>query len=245
MINAECSIMNIKKNEMITILDDFLSLIYPQVCASCGKTLYKNEKIICTFCNYHLPKTNFHLEKNNPVSEIFWGRVNIESAAACFYFSKGSKIQHLIHQFKYKGKKEIGIYLGKQYGLDLMDSPLFSSVDLVIPVPLHRIKQKKRGYNQSEQFAMGISQSMKIKMDTKLLYRKTASQTQTKKSRFKRWENVSEIFDVKQSESFQVKHILLVDDVITTGSTIEACANALYKIPNVRISVATIAFAVN
>ncbi len=230
---------------MISILDDFLSLIYPRVCASCGNTLYKNERVICTFCNYRLPKTNFHFEKNNPVSEIFWGRVNIESASAYYYFAKGSKIQHLIHQFKYKGKKEIGIFIGKQYGLDLIDSPQFNTVDVVIPVPLHKKKQKQRGYNQSEQFAIGISGSMKIDLDTRLLYRKIASQTQTKKSRFKRWQNVSEIFDVRQTDSLIGKHILLVDDVITTGSTLEACANALFKIPDVRISVAVIALAAN
>ena len=230
---------------MISILDDFLSLIYPRVCASCGNTLYKNEKVICIFCNYRLPKTNFHFEKNNPVSEIFWGRVNIESASACYYFAKGSKIQHLIHQLKYKGKKEIGIFIGKQYGLDLIDSPQFNTVDIVIPVPLHRKKQKQRGYNQSEQFAIGISGSMKIELDTKSLYRKIASQTQTKKSRFKRWQNVSEIFDVRQTDSLIGKHILLVDDVITTGSTLEACANALFKVPDVRISVAVIALAAN
>lgn len=230
---------------MISILDDFLSLIYPRVCASCGNTLYKNEKVICTFCNYRLPKTNYHFEKNNPVIEIFWGRVNIESASAYYYFAKGSKIQHLIHQLKYKGKKEIGIFIGKQYGLDLIESPQFNTVDVVMPVPLHRKKQKQRGYNQSEQFAIGISGSMKIELDTKSLYRKIASQTQTKKSRFKRWQNVSEIFDVRQTDSLIGKHILLVDDVITTGSTLEACANALYKVPDVRISVAAIALAAN
>jgi len=230
---------------MISIFDDFLSLIYPRVCASCRKTLYKNEKVICTFCNYHLPKTNFHFEKNNPVSEIFWGRVDIKSASAYYYFAKGSKIQHLVHQLKYKGKKEIGIFIGKQYGLDLIESPQFNTADVVIPVPLHMKKQKQRGYNQSEQFAIGVSVSMKIELDTKSLYRKIASQTQTKKSRFKRWQNVSEIFSVREKNQLKGKHILLVDDVITTGSTLEACANALYKVPDVRISVAAIALAAN
>ena len=229
----------------MSLFDDFISLIYPRICLSCGNSLYKNEECICTKCLYHLPKTNFHNEKDNPITQIFWGRVKIESAAAYYFFSKGGNVQHLIHQLKYKGHKEIGIYIGKLYGLELKESDLFKNIDVVIPVPLHWKKFKKRGYNQSEQFAKGLSQTMEIDVDSNTLYRKIASETQTKKSRFNRWENVKEIFEIKNVDNLKGKHILLVDDVITTGSTLESCANALLKIPEIKISVAAIACATN
>lgn len=225
----------------MSLLYDFIGLFFPRICYSCNNTLLQHEEVLCTFCLYQLPKTNFHLEEENHVFKNFWGRANISHATALYYFQKGSKVQHLIHQLKYKGKQEIGFYLGKTYGQDLLQSDFYKDVDIVIPVPLHPRKKRKRGYNQSESFAMGLASSMKISCDTKTLVRTTASQTQTKKSRFKRWENVKEIFAVKNIQHLQNKHILLVDDVITTGATIEACANKLFEIPGIKISVAAIA----
>lgn len=223
------------------MLSDFLSLFYPVICLSCGKTLYKGEEIICTYCHYHLPKTNFHLDKDNPVARHFWGKVTIHSAASYYFFNKGEKVQHLIHQLKYKERKEIGVFIGKQYGHDLKEAPLFNEVDVIIPVPLHAKKKRKRGYNQSELFATGLAESMKKKLDVKILYRAKASKTQTKKSRFERWENVNEIFALKNKEKLSGKHILLVDDVITTGSTLEACTQVLLQLPDVKVSIATMA----
>lgn len=225
------------------MLKDFVSLIFPSICASCGKSLYKNEKSICTYCCYHLPKTNYHLQIENPITSIFWGRVSIYSAAAYFNFGKGGKVQHLIHELKYKGNQEVGITLGKMYGIDLLQSDLFKTVNVIIPVPLHKKKLKKRGYNQSECFAQGLTQSMNAETDLKTLFRAKASETQTKKSRFSRWKNVETIFQLKETKSLQGKHILLVDDVITTGATLEACAQTLLQIPDVKISIVTIAFA--
>jgi ComF family protein len=223
------------------MLNDFLSLIFPKVCAACGKSLFKKEESICTYCFYHLPKTNFHLYEDNPVIKLFWGRANIFSASSLYSFSKGSKVQHLIHQLKYRGKKEIGVSLGKYYGRELKMSPLFSPVNMVIPVPLHPKKLKKRGYNQSETFAQGLAESMKAENGSEFLIRTHASETQTRKSRFARWENVEEIFKVVSPEKIQGKHILLVDDVVTTGSTLEACANKILEVPDTKVSVATIA----
>ena len=224
-----------------SMLNDFLSLIFPKVCAACGKSLFKTEESICTYCLYHLPKTNFHLYEDNPVIKLFWGRANIFSASSLYSFSKGSKVQHLIHQLKYRGKKEIGFTLGKYYGQELRSSILFSSSNLVIPVPLHPRKLKKRGYNQSETFAQGLAESMKAESRSDLLIRARASETQTRKSRFARWENVGEIFKVVAPEKIQGKHVLLVDDVVTTGSTLEACANKILEVPDTKVSVATIA----
>ena len=147
----------------------------------------------------------------------------------------------MIHQLKYRGKKEIGVSLGRYYGRELKTAPLFSSANMVIPVPLHRKKLKKRGYNQSETFAQGIAESMEVKSGSNILIRSYASETQTKKSRFSRWKNVEDIFKVIAPEKIQDKHILLVDDVVTTGSTLEACANKILEVPGTKVSVATIA----
>jgi ComF family protein len=227
----------------MTYFHDFLSLFYPNNCFACGNNLFKNERVICLSCLFHLPKTNYHTEKENPVSKIFWGRTRIETAAACYYFVKASKIQHLVHQFKYKGKKEIGVYIGELYGKELITSYYYQDIDIIIPVPLHPKKIRIRGYNQSEMFAIGLSSSMNIPYDINSLVRTYASETQTKKNRFKRWENVKEIFDLNLPEKLENKHILLIDDVITTGATLEACANLLNTIQGVRISIASIAVA--
>ncbi|NTW23260.1 MAG: ComF family protein [Lentimicrobium sp.] len=223
---------------------DIISLFYPRVCLACGNTLFRNEEILCFSCLYHLPKTNFHFEEDNPVARQFWGKINFASAASCYYFTKGSKVQHLIHQLKYKGYKEIGAYIGKLYGPELMKSPGFNSVTSVIPVPLHPRKETKRGFNQAEWFAKGLAASMKIELDRTTLIRATSSETQTRKSRFNRWENVKEIFRVEDIGRQAGKHVLLVDDVITTGSTLEAAGHSLLQIPGIKISVASIACAV-
>ncbi|MBL0328160.1 MAG: ComF family protein [Bacteroidetes bacterium] len=227
------------------MLNDFISLIFPQVCASCGNSLYKNEQTLCTYCVYHLPKTNFHLNNDNPVAKIFWGRVDIQSAAAFYGFNKGGRVQHIIHQLKYKGRKEVGFAVGKLYGYELKMCDSFKTVDTIIPVPLHSKKIKKRGYNQSEAFAEGLSVSMGVPANVKTLFRAYESETQTKKSRFSRWQNVESIFQLKDIKSLEGKHVLLVDDVVTTGATLEACAQTLQQIPGIKISVATIAYASN
>ncbi|MCX6230687.1 MAG: phosphoribosyltransferase family protein [Bacteroidetes bacterium] len=227
----------------MSLFQDFFALIYPNNCMACGNNLFKNEHIICTSCLFHLPKTNYHLTTDNPISQAFWGRTNIDAAAAFYYFTKAGKVQHLVHQLKYKGKKEVGVYIGELYGKELIESSEFSKTEVIIPVPLHPKKEKKRGFNQSEVFASGLSVSMNVPLDTKTLIRTFASETQTRKTRFKRWENVKEIFSLQQAEKLENKHILLVDDVITTGATIEACANLLNTIKGVKINVASIAVA--
>ena len=225
------------------MLADFIALRFPNICASCGKSLYKNEHSICTYCSYYLPKTNFHLDSNNPVAKIFWGRVAVHSAASYYGFNKGGKVQHLVHQLKYKGQKHIGSTIGKWYGHELKYCDDFNTVNTVIPVPLHPKKQKRRGYNQSDPFAEGLAESMGAEADLKTLYRAHESTSQTKKSRFSRWQNVESIFQLKSTEPLQGKHVLLVDDVITTGATLEACAQTLLQVPEIKISIATIAYA--
>jgi ComF family protein len=227
----------------MSLFRDFLGLVFPEVCAACGSPLVLNENMICTSCLLHLPRTHFSKERDNPVSQVFWGKLDVYSATALFFFKKGSGVQHLLHQLKYKGNREIGIYLGSLLGDELMVSELFSKVEAVVPVPLHPRKQRKRGYNQSEVIAEGICRSLMATMDTKTLIRVHYSDTQTKKSRYRRWENVKDIFSITSEMYLEGKHVLLVDDVLTTGSTMEACATALLTIPKLTLSVACIAFA--
>ncbi len=224
---------------------DFISLIYPRVCLACGESLFKQEDCICSKCIYYLPKTNFHKEKENAVSQLFWGRVNIQTATAFYFFKKQSRVQNLLHQLKYKGQKEVGVKIGNLYGQELKIDQKYNDVNLIIPVPLHPDKEKKRGYNQSEMFALGLSKSMDAPCDSKLLIRNHASETQTKKSKYERWENVNSIFEITDEARLKDKHILLVDDVITTGATIEACAQHLLSVPGTRVSIAAIACSIN
>ncbi|MDK2977460.1 MAG: hypothetical protein PWP52_174 [Bacteroidales bacterium] len=223
-------------------LKDFFNLIYPNLCVVCNNHLVSQEKFICTSCLYNLPKTNFHHDIENPVSQLFWGRTKIEYATAFYFYHKGSKYQKMMHKFKYHGCKEIGFILGRYFGSQLKDS-VFNQVDLIVPVPLHKSKLKKRGYNQSEFIARGLSESLEKEVDTQTLIRTVATTTQTRKSRFDRWENVEKIFDIKEPERFRNKHILLVDDVVTTGSTLEACANTVLEAPDTKVSIATLAVA--
>lgn len=183
------------------------------------------------------------MDNNNPVAQIFWGRVPIFSAAAFYGFNKGGKVQRIIHQLKYKGNQAIGVTVGKLYGYELKESEHFNTVNTIIPVPLHPKRQRKRGYNQSDCFAEGLSESMKVEADCKTLFRAAESETQTKKSRFSRWQNVETIFQLRDMTALQGKHILLVDDVITTGATFEACAQTLLQVPDIKISIAAIAYA--
>lgn len=225
------------------ILYYLAELIFPNLCVTCGDKLIEQEQWICLHCLHHIPRTNFHLEPENPVAQLFYGRVRIEHATAFFHFSKGSNYQSLLHNLKYKGMKELGAEIGKQFGIDLLQSANFSSVEVICPVPLHPQKEKKRGYNQSWWIASGIAQQMQKQLSDDNLKRITATETQTRKARFERWQNVEGIFELSDPEAFSGKHILLIDDVVTTGSTLEACAQAIISKTDARVSIATLATA--
>ena len=231
-------------NYLYDFWDDFISLLFPRLCYGCGNYLSRNENLICTECYVVIPRTNFHLTAENPVAQLFWGRCNLTKAAAFSYYNKGSRIRNMIHNLKYKGIKEIGIELGKIYGQSLKSSGFFDDIDLIIPVPLHPSKEKIRGFNQSELIATGIGEAGHTPVDIVSLRRVTKSATQTKRSRFERWTNVEGIFKVGNEIALSGKHVLLVDDVITTGSTIESCANELLKVKGVKVSAIALAYAV-
>jgi len=225
------------------LLNYLTELLYPRLCVVCGDRLIEQEQWICLNCLHHIPRTNFHLEPDNPVSRLFYGRVQIENATSFFYFSKGSKYQTLLHDLKYKGMKELGEEMGKHFGIDLLRSREFQSIDVVCPVPLHPSKEKKRGYNQSWWIASGIAKQMNKELSNNNLYRTTATETQTRKSRFERYLNVDGIFELRDPAAFSGKHILLIDDVVTTGATLEACASAILAKTSSKISIATLATA--
>lgn len=216
-------------------------LLFPRLCVACGDRLIEQEHWICLQCLHHIPRTNYHLDPENPVAQLFYGRVRIEFATSFFFFTKGSSYQTLVHNLKYKGMKELGEEMGKQFGIDLMQSADFSTVDVICPVPLHPKKEKKRGYNQSWWIASGMAAQMQKPLSADNLIRVAYTETQTKKNRFERWQNVEGIFALRDPEAYCGKHILLIDDVVTTGSTIEACAYAILSKCDARVSIATLA----
>ncbi len=223
--------------------NDLLELFFPTLCVTCGERLVTQEKFVCLNCWSDLPVTNFHLNPENKVAQLFWGRTQIENATAYFAFKRGSNYQQLIHFIKYKGLKELGFETGRRFGLALSESQNFSNIDIIFPVPLHPKKQKKRGYNQSEWIAKGISETLNKPLSVHHLKRNLHTSTQTKKNRFERWKNVENIFEVSKSDELIGKHVLLIDDIVTTGSTLEACAFPLLKTDGVKVSIATLGFA--
>jgi ComF family protein len=224
-------------------LTDFISLLFPELCPACGESLVATETLVCTDCRYNLPYTNFHLQPDNIVARQFWGKINIQGAYSLYYFAKGGKVQNLMHHFKYRGMYRIGNLLGKMAGKQLIQNDVFNTVDLIIPVPLHKSRLKQRGYNQSTCFAEGLASKLDATVHENNLVRVKATDTQTHRSRFSRFENMQEVFAVKNPEKLINKHILLVDDIVTTGSTLEACGQKLLEIPGLKLSIATIAYA--
>jgi ComF family protein len=221
----------------------FLGLLYPNICLGCGNHLSASEEVLCIICENELPKTNFHSQPDNAIFKRMYNRMPIENATSLFYFDKGNKVQHLMHQLKYSGKTEIGNHLGIMLGNDLKNIDSYKSISVIIPIPLHERKLSKRGFNQSEHFASGIAKAMQISVLTNVVKRIEHTETQTGKNRYERWDNVKEAFQLMNTEDIKGKHILLVDDVITTGATLEACGQLLTEVPDVRLSIATIAHA--
>ena len=222
---------------------DLLDLIYPNLCFICGETLLKSESHICLSCLNNIPRTNYHLLTDNTVEKRFWGKAPIFRGTSFFFFQKGSPFQKLLHELKYKGNKEIGEILGRYAAAELLNSPDFCSIDIIIPIPLHPKRFAQRGYNQSEWIGKGLSAVLDKPQDTNTLKRVKQTTTQTKKSVFERFENTEGIFELSGAKELEGKHLLLIDDVLTTGSTLNAAINTLLNIPNVKISIFTLAIA--
>lgn len=226
----------------MVLFNNFFDILFPRICGGCNSVLNMGEKHICTECLCQLPLTGYWKENDNPVAKMFWGRIYLQNASSFLHFQKGGRLQGIIHNMKYKNQKEIGFFLGEMLGKELINTS-YSSVDLIVPVPLHKSKIRKRGYNQSDYIAGGLSEVLGIPVETEVVKRIISSDSQTKKSRYERWENVMNIFNVEKPNVIEGKHILLVDDVLTTGATIEACATVLQGIPGVKVSAVTLAYA--
>lgn len=227
----------------MALINDFLSLIYPRRCEACGDLLYRHERFICNYCHLNLPKSGYHLAPDNYLVQLFAGRVPLVNAAPLYLFEKGGKVQKLLHAIKYEEQKELAQYLGRLYSSEINET-LLKEADLILPVPLHPKKLKARGFNRSEQYALGLAAASGTEVDTQSVRRIKNTGTQTQmKQKFGRWENVEGIFEVTNPDFLANKHILIVDDVITTGSTIEAMWLALKNVEGVKVSLAGIAFA--
>ena len=231
--------MNFRSN----ILSPLVHLFYPHVCTGCGSDLVEDDNLLCHHCVNELPHTNFALHANNPVEKIFWGRLALTAAMSEFYFTKGTLIQTLIHEFKYKSNKNVGLYLGAIMGSSLLSNNRFTKIDALVPLPLFADKEFKRGYNQATILCNGMSEVMDVPVIKNNVVRKRFTETQTKKHRTERWENVEGSFEINNAQEIKGKHILLVDDVVTTGATLEACSAEILKIEETKLSIATLAFA--
>lgn len=225
------------------IWEALLHLAFPHLCEGCGNDLPDKEHPLCLYCLSLLPETSFHLHEHNPVVHLFTGRIPVQYATAGFYFTKGAIIQDLLHGVKYKGNKELGIYLGRLLGNMLASSLHFQSVDLIIPLPLYKAKERRRGYNQSTIICEGIQELFNKPVIQNAVRRVSDTESQTHKNRTERWENMEGQFELTDPELVRDKHILLVDDVLTTGATLEACGRALLKGSNVTLSIAVLCVA--
>lgn len=224
---------------------DIINLLYPNLCEACSNELVGDEQNICVSCWTKMPETKFHLSVNNPMEQKFWGRVEVEYGAAMYYFNKSALMQNVLHALKYRNNTDIGIELGRRFANELDGCGWLKDIDSIFPIPLAQAKLRKRGYNQSEYIAKGFASVTKLEVDTTILVRQKNTETQTKKSRIERLQNMEGAFVVNNKTAVEGKHILLFDDVVTTGATMEACALVLKEIPNVKVSIASLAFAID
>ncbi len=225
------------------MLHHLLNLFFPKSCAGCHSFLLSDERVICTHCRHEIPLTHHHKMEENEIAQKFYGRIPLEFGAELFYFHKKGIVQEMMHQLKYKGHQEIGEIVGDWYGSELKDLESMKHIDYIIPVPLHKRRFRERGYNQVTTFGKALAQTLNIPYEENVLQRKWYTKTQTKKTLLGRTDINKTIFDVTFSEIHHGKHFLLIDDVITTGSTLEACSRELLKIPNTKISIVCMAMA--
>ena len=226
------------------LVRSLVHLVCPHVCSGCGSDLLNEESSLCIRCLSSLPTTEFQFHANNPVEKTFWGRIPLVNASAQYYFTKESLMQHLMHALKYGGDKELGLQLGRLMGYGLRETVRFNSVDALVALPLFPKKEKKRGYNQAQLLCEGMAEVMRLPVIRKAVVRTEHTQTQTKKGRMERWENIEGKFEISDLKSIRYTHLLLVDDVITTGATLESCGAVILEGPSVTLSVAALCYAV-
>ena len=229
-------------NFLNEIKESLLHLAFPHICDGCGTDALSRESSLCLRCLSRLPETRFHLYTDNPVEKIFWGRLPVINATAQFYFTKESLMQRLMHQFKYRGQTNLGLFLGQLMGRALTNTTRFSNMDMLVPLPLFAAKEKKRGFNQATILCDGMARILGKPVHSNIIKRTTHTETQTKKTRLERWQNMEGRFELLDPGMIEDRHVLLVDDVITTGASLEACGKVLLQAKNTRLSLATLCF---
>ena len=220
---------------------NIINVLFPKVCLGCNTFLLANENVICTVCRHEIPLTNHYLNPENEAFKKFYGKIPVEFTSTLVYYHKKGIVQEMIHSLKYRGHEEVGAILGDWHAEDLKTVPIINTVDAIIPVPLHKKRLKERGYNQVTTFGLALSKHLNINYNTSILKRNVYSKTQVKKNLLKRTEVIGNIFEAEFTEKDHNKHFLLIDDVLTTGSTLEACSRALLKIPGAKISIVCMA----
>ena len=223
------------------MLKPLFNLIYPKICYACGDAIQGKREHICISCVANLSFLKIQDFENNPIQQLFWGRVHFEKATAFAKFENNGRLQNLLHALKYKGVKEVGTTLGELAALDIGTTNFFDDIDVILPVPIHKKKRKKRGYNQSQYIADGIRNITELPIDSSSIRKEVHTESQTRKQRYERFKNTTKTFTLLNKDKLKDQHILLIDDVVTTGSTLEACASVLLKIRNVKLSLLTIA----
>ena len=231
-------------DKLRSYLSSFSHLLYPRNCEGCGTDVLNEPDILCLKCLHQLPETGFCTAANNPVEKTFYGRLNITAAGTAYYFTKDSLLQHLMFQLKYRNNKEVGFYLGKQLGYLLQNAERFSDVDALVPLPLNPKKEMKRGYNQAAVICEGIASVWKKPVLKETVIRTLFTDTQTQQDRVHRWQNMQNVFAVADKNAIDGKHILLVDDVITTGATLEACGAVILNAAVAKLSIAALAWTI-
>ncbi len=224
------------------LTEGITQIIFPHTCIGCSSDVLIKDELLCVQCKTELPYTHFFESTPNPIEKIFYGRIPIEHAAANLFFTKDSLMQHLMFQLKYRGNKDAGYYLGKLLGFELKKSTQFANIDGIIPLPLNAKKEFKRGYNQAQIICEGIAEIWDKPILNNAVERVVFTETQTHENRIQRWQNMVGVFKVIEEEAIQNKHILLVDDVITTGATLESCGSEILQIRNTKLSIATVAY---
>jgi len=228
---------------LANIFKDLAYLFFPISCASCEKPILRNERLLCIECRHRLPLVNFHNINDKKIEKVFYGRVPVQNATSLFVFEKDSLVQNLIHNLKYRGREEIGVELGVWLGENLIQNTDYQNINIIIPVPIHKKRRRERGYNQVEKFGIELAKKLEAEYIDTVLKKISYHSKQSKHQKHSRWTNTAETFGVDHPSLLENKHILLVDDIITTGATIEACIEKLKDIKGITISVATMAVA--